>query len=549
VIEAVPCFESDGRPSVCFSVTDTGVGIEQQALNRIFEEFAQADGSMTRRYGGTGLGLTISRQLVAMMGGRIEVDSKPGRGSTFRFSLEAPAAAAVAGLTRSADPMQISERSQRLRRLSVLTCLRDAPLRDFVHSHLAAWGLRSQGFADVQAALASLEANPTGPEWPSVLVLTDDAQGHGESANAGVPVQALAALNAADLGVAGLIVLSPSQAPAVHDNRVVHLPLPLRASALLDRLTEFGDPDQPSVAPVRPDAAPTRFAAKVLVAEDHPVNQLVTRGHLELLGCDVVVVDNGAKAVDAVEREAFDLVLMDCQMPEMDGFAATGRIRQLEEAAGSRRLPVVALTAHALKGDREACLAAGMDDYLMKPFKLDELRTVLGRWLAPAAPRTSSGDAAPATATVAVPPPEAPGRDETADASAEPAFDEAVILSLREVDPDGMGDLLHEISTLFEADAHKRITAIAEAAQRADAATVHRNSHPLSSASGSLGLIRLQALSREIDVAARTGQVGVAIERGAELQQAFAQARVWLAAQRKLYRPRPAARPMDVQAR
>jgi two-component system sensor histidine kinase/response regulator len=523
-IEAVPTLEGDGRPRVRFSVTDTGVGIDQQALNRIFDEFAQADGSMTRRFGGTGLGLTISRQLVAMMGGRIEVDSKPGRGSTFRFSLDAPATDVRAGKPRPADPARDPERSQRFRGFSVLTCLRDAPLRDFVQSHLAAWGLRSQGFRDVQAALASLQADPTGSDGMRVLVLAAD----GEASGSGVPADALAALQGTAPGLAGLIMLSAHPVTPADDPRVVHLALPLRASALLDRLTEFGEPRLCAAVPARTDTVPERFDARVLVAEDHPVNQMVTRGHLELLGCRVVVVDNGAKAVEAVGREAFDLVLMDCQMPEMDGFAATGRIREIEAAAAATRLPIVALTAHALKGDREACLAAGMDDYLMKPFKLDELRAMLGRWLVPVpvAGRADGGSGRPAAKPA--------GLAGHRVAPAGPAFDPDVLRSLREVDPDGMGDLLNEISTLYEHDAQVRIAAIMEAAQRADAAAVHRNSHPLASASGSLGLLRMQALCREIDGSARGGQVGAAIELGPELQQAFAAARAWLAAQRRL---------------
>ena len=294
----------------------------------------------------------------------------------------------------------------------------------------------------------------------------------------------------------------------------------------------------PAAALARTGSVPAHFDARVLVAEDHPVNQLVTRGHLELLGCRVVVVDNGSKAVEAIGREAFDLVLMDCQMPVMDGFAATGRIRELEGVAATPRLPIVALTAHALKGDREACLAAGMDDYLMKPFKLDELRKVLGRWL-PKAPLASAEAGLPDGLVT-----DSELSSENVAAAVEPAFDPDVLRSLQEGDPDGMADLLDELSSLYEHDAQARIVAIAEAAQRDDAAAVHRNSHPLASASGSLGLLRMQALCREIDGAARRGQVGPAIERGADLQQAFDAARIWLDGQRRHYGSvRPADQP------
>ncbi len=558
-LEVAPV-DGEGPPRVRFSVIDTGVGIPEHALTRIFDEFAQADESMTRRFGGTGLGLTISRQLVAMMGGRIEVDSRPGRGSTFRFTLPVGAATgqppvaqaasapgagsrdpAIAPAVRSASPSQclagapsaagskvatppepVADRwRERLRDVTVVCLIRDPDLREFIQSHLLAWRVDSRVVASVEAARESIASARTEAARRPFLIVSDDP----------MPQERLSEL----LDVAGgtadaasLIVLSAQALPPAFDGdrRLVRLPLPLRVSMLLDRLLDLGGPVEAAPRTEAGTQTP-RFDADILVAEDHPVNQLVTCGQLEMLGCRVVVAENGQRAVEAVERGHFDLVLMDCQMPHMDGYEATALIRDRERQLGLPRLPIIALTAHALKGDREVCLNAGMDDYLKKPFRNVELQSMLRRWLDPVTrgrPQVSRDAAGDEPGGGGVP------------AGPSSSFDPGALEALREADPEGIADLLDEISTIYESDAAQRLTAIAQAAQTGDAAAVHRNSHPLASASGSLGLVRMQSLCREIDVDARAGQVGVALARLSDLQLAFEAARVWLAEQRLVYR-------------
>jgi two-component system sensor histidine kinase/response regulator len=334
--------------TVRFEVNDTGIGISPEAAARLFEPFSQADSSTTRKYGGTGLGLAICKGLVERMGGTIGVDSEPGRGSTFWFTVR------LLG-TESAAPERTAVAA--LGGLRVLAVDDNATNRTILSEQLSAAGLSVTTVADGPGALECLrEAALEGRPFVTAVL---------------------------DMHMPGM------DGRAVADAIRADLTKPARPAQLLRTLaTVLGVP-----APTQP---PTRRAAStgdaggvikptgalVLVAEDNRINQLVARGLLGKLGCRVDVVGDGREAVAALEAIPYTLVFMDVQMPEMDGFAATAEIRRRErENPGIARTTIIAMTANALAGDQERCLSAGMDDYVSKPVRLEELQIVVRRWL------------------------------------------------------------------------------------------------------------------------------------------------------------------------
>jgi two-component system, sensor histidine kinase and response regulator len=362
---------------VQFEVVDTGIGIAPGPLARLFQPFSQADTSTTRRYGGTGLGLAISKRLVEAMGGTIGVESEPGRGSRFWFTIEAPAAGTAADPGPTGHPDAL-----RSRRVLVAD---DRPIgRSIVGRQLAAWGARVDEAPDGDRALARLRAS-TVAERPEIVVLSLS-----RAAEEGLgPVRR--ALDDPALGRTPIVLLAPAGHVEIDDRLreagvVACLTRPVRPTrlfaALVRGLQAAPASEEPSVSATLgapSDAATPCRALRILVAEDNRVNQIVIVRMLEKAGHHVSLAANGREAVDAVAREAYDLVMMDCQMPELDGFEASRAIRA-GEAGTARHIPIVALTANATQGDRDRCLAAGMDDYLTKPVTADRLVAALARW-------------------------------------------------------------------------------------------------------------------------------------------------------------------------
>jgi CheY-like chemotaxis protein len=355
-------------------VADTGIGISAHGRARLFEPFSQADSSTTRQYGGTGLGLAICKRLSEAMGGAIGVDSEPGRGATLWFTVDV----AVSAESASEPPP-----SQALRGRRVLV-VDDQPLgRTILREQLGAWGITVEEAEDGPSALGRLRAAAaTGARHDAVLL------------NMQIPgmdgLQLTVAI-AADpsLGGVPLVMLSPGGQPGLAAAAraagiAAYLTKPVRPTRLREALARaLGHlHDRPlAPAPREPDlpadaAAPRR---RILVAEDNRVNQKVAMRLLEKAGHHVDVVANGREAVAALDDAVYDLVFMDCQMPDMDGFEATRAIRA-EEAGTLRHIPIVALTANAMQGDRERCLTAGMDDYIAKPVTTQTLAAALERW-------------------------------------------------------------------------------------------------------------------------------------------------------------------------
>ncbi|MGZ8384280.1 MAG: response regulator, partial [Nitrospira sp.] len=377
----VTCEAHEGPGLLGFAIRDTGIGIPDAVQARLFQAFTQADSSTTRRYGGTGLGLAICQRLVHQMQGQIGIESRPGQGSTFWFTAHLPEA------TLPAPPPTHSRTQLRGRRILLVDPNKTA--RHALHQQLVTSGIDCVGAENGHKAYEMARA-AAAKQKPFDLALIDlhlpDMDGF----------EAATGLKSDPVTAATRVVIlttvgrrgdgSTAQALGID----AYLTKSLRQSQLLDCLCRLVDGtapvDRAQPVPATPlvtrhtlAEAQTSAMTRLLLAEDNPVNQKVACKMLEKLGCRIDVVGNGQEAVTAHERTPYPLIFMDCQMPEMDGFEATAMIRKME--GSSRHTPIVAMTANAMKGDREKCLAAGMDDYVAKPIRPKDLQTILDTWL------------------------------------------------------------------------------------------------------------------------------------------------------------------------
>ncbi len=355
-----------GAVRVRAEVADTGIGIAASALGHLFQPFSQADNTTTRQFGGTGLGLAIAKSIVELMGGQMGVESEPGRGSTFWFTAEL-------GL----EPEAGTAGTQAALRPAHVLIVDDHPSgRAILERYVTGWGLQAHLATGAGAALAEIRRR-AGSEERIEAVLIDLQIRGGEGA-------ALAAEMAGDteLRAVARICLSGSWMPREGSDGAVRLSKPVKPAALREALAQVVQPAREH-SPALPASGPTcphPSRGRILIAEDNPVNQRVASLQVERFGFQSDVVGNGEEALEALERLSYALVLMDCQMPEMDGYAATRELRRREN--GERHTPVIALTANAFATDREACLQAGMDDHLAKPVRLQDLGEILDRWCA-----------------------------------------------------------------------------------------------------------------------------------------------------------------------
>jgi signal transduction histidine kinase/CheY-like chemotaxis protein len=362
-------------PNLHFTVSDTGIGIPAEKHSLIFKAFSQADSSTTRKYGGTGLGLTISTRLVDMMGGKMWVESEVGKGSRFHFTLRLPPVEARHAQTPSEHSLQT------LRGVKVLVVDDNVSNRRIMHGILSRWGMNITLADGGNQALEELSAASTEAK-PYVLVLTDLQMPDMDGFSLVEKIRQRKELS----GVTIMMFSSAGQrgdgARCQELGVSAYLLKPIRQSELrgaILRVVSAGDQKAQLPLVTRynlQDTAAPPVSLQILLAEDNLVNQRLAMRLLEKRGHQVTLAGNGQEAVAATEKNTFDLVLMDLQMPEMDGFEATEALREREKETGIH-LPVIALTAHALKGDRERCLDAGMDGYLTKPIRPQELDAAL----------------------------------------------------------------------------------------------------------------------------------------------------------------------------
>ena len=475
----------DDHTVVRFVVRDTGIGIPADKLEAIFEEFGQADESTTRKYGGTGLGLAIARRLVRLMDGDLTVTSAVGQGTEFAFSVPLLVEASV-------PPAATLPGETHLNGRRVLVVDDSAANRRIVHGMLGAEGLQVTEAADGTAGLDALKrAQENGTPYDLAIL---DAQMPGldgfELATAVRAVPALAGTRllmltssgargdgqrCRDLGINGYLTKPASRTDLIDAVSVV---LGMAAAAAPIVVTQHS-------------IAESRRRLQILLAEDNVVNQEVAATMLRKRGHDVDVVGDGRAAVDAAAGKRYDVVLMDIQMPEMDGFAATHHIRA---TAAGRDLHIIALTAHALGGEREKCLAQGMNDYLTKPFKAHELFAVVeGR-----AEGTTVGAA-----------------------TAPPAQDAPVDLDAfrREMRAAGVEEAVDAILDTFVQSAEERIAALAAALVSGGAAEIERAAHAFKSSAGTIGAKRLAELLQQVEAAAEAGDIAQARALGERFKQ------------------------------
>jgi len=489
VLRATLDGEADGVVTVRFTVTDTGIGIAPSRQALIFESFTQADGSTTRRYGGTGLGLAISKQLVELMGGSIGVQSQEGKGSTFRLTarFERQRVAAAGGPA----PRAVIEG------LRVLVVDDNATARHVVCTQLRSWGCEPEAAPSAEEALARLrEAAAAGQRFPLAIL---DMQ------MPGMDGERLAQTIKQDPGLQSTVLVLLTSVGRRGDARRAqevgfagYLTKPVRQSLLRECLVavmtqqQAGAPKAPSGTGrlvTRHSLAEERRRVRVLLAEDNPVSQKLAVRLLQNRGHSVTVAQTGRQALVALETERFDMVLMDVQMPQMDGLEATAAIREREAAVGGH-LRIVAMTAHAMKGDRERCLAAGMDDYISKPIDPQELFAVVERT------PPSAGVAAVSAGPAGPPPAESPPFDLAA-ATARVQGDVA---------------LLAEMAQVFLDNRERLLLDVWEAVGAREAQALERAAHALKGAVGHFGAEPAFEVARRLEMAGRSGDLTQADE-------------------------------------
>ncbi len=491
-----------GAPELRYSVRDTGVGIAEEAKPRLFAAFSQADNSTTRKYGGTGLGLTITRQLAELMGGRIGMQSSAGVGT--QMSLSTPLDVAQTRPTGAATPdlrrgLRVLAVEPHLRARSILLDLLDriGAVTEVVPDMVAAFEQLSRGAVETRYDIVIYaEPGHAGRESPFAQRVKDGSVGGRPRLIKLVPMSTLAELDIHSV-------------PGVH----AWLPKAVTEFGLRDALVEALS-EQESLQVRMPDsgfgALPT-LNRHVLLAEDSAINAEIATALLDDLGCTVVRAVNGAEAVKCFREGRFDLVLMDCQMPVMDGFEATELIRHIEtERSGATspedggRTPIIALTANSLSGDRERCLAAGMDDHVAKPFKRSQLRATMARWVG----SPTVEDTAPSAPAVV-------------DLQHPGSIDRRALLARLQIGGRLRPALAAKVIGLFLSDTPAILDELVQGLERQDQRTVERAVHTLKSSAASVGASALSELAGVAEGLARRGQFDAVQLRVAEIRRQF----------------------------
>ena len=530
-----------------FSVKDTGLGITPEVQARLFQPFTQADASTTRLHGGTGLGLVICKRIVDLMGGRIGLKSEVGRGSVFWFT---------APLLKAVGDMPAARRDLNGARGMVIAS--DAVLVRRLTAYFANWGVNHMALTTTADAQSKLRAAASmGESWAYDFAIVDAGSLKSSAAAFLRGVQREGSLDPLKI-----LVVQPEEGGAQElktDDRITLLPRTFAEGELrtqLNQLLDVSDGSGPRVSLVAPSEKAQSLGAAsgsadtspiqghVLLVEDNPVNRQVAQRLLGIMGLSLAVAEHGKQALELLERDSYDAILMDCQMPIMDGYSATRERRRAETERKLAHMPIIAMTANAMAGDREKCLSAGMDDYLTKPLNRGLLEETLRKWL-PAGARTRAASGAAAVQQRPQPALAAGGsrKGETAARPAvsmpaaapstngrKPALDEGIVRDLLDV----MGSEFADLVKVYLEDAPRAVAQILMAAERNQVEALIAPSHSLKSTSANLGALALSELSKRIEHGARKGELGdpkpLAIQLRGEFERVAAELKRLLSA-------------------
>ncbi len=454
--------------ALCFCVRDTGIGIPAKTLSQLFKPFCQADGSTTRKYGGTGLGLIISKDLAELMGGTIEVSSEPGSGSEFRLKI---------CLQPALMPVLSAEEHSELTGKRVLIVDDNLTNTHILKGQTLGFGMIPCVAEDGARALELLELSIQQGQLFNVALMDMKMLGMSGSELTG-RIRADKRFDAMRVIILTSSAFEGEQASMRASSCDLYLSKPLRKRVLYHALL--------NLFAAAPDSATEAacLGLHILMAEDNSVNQEVGRAVLEKLGCTVIMANNGIEALKYRRLEDFDLILMDCMMPDMDGYESTRLIREEEVRLGQKRIPIVALTANALEGDRESCLATGMDDYLSKPFRIEALQATLKRLTG--------------VSNITHQPEKPPPVDEK-------QVNRAPLGMLRKM---GEASLVQKVLQLFFANTPLQLEKIKTGLLANDSEAVRHAAHSLKSAAANVGAVQLSELARILENAARDGLSG-----------------------------------------
>jgi len=510
----------EGAFSLRFEVCDTGIGMTRETIDRLFQSFSQADGSMARKFGGTGPGVAISRQLTEMMGGKIGVESELGKGSTFWVNV---------CLGQQSEGMELlPARRDTLRGLRVLNVDDNLANRQLLGALTRSWGMSSEEADCAERALeiARSAAREGRPYDVAILDMQMPGMNGLELAKALKADPRTAALRLVLLTSVGLRGQGEASRAAGISG---YLTKPVRQSQLYDCLATVMSSGL-AVGPSTQTSAPlvtrhslsearARGRTRILVADDNETNQLVAVRMLNKLGYQADVAANGQEAVEALSRIRYGLVLMDCQMPEMDGYAATRAIRKAE-ATEKLHTPIIAMTANAMRGDREACLECGMDDYLAKPIRPAELAKAVERWLS----TRDKADPRDDRPSFAAGKRERQNRGHGGRArrpATLPTLDPSVLQEMCQIGGQEGDGVLREITAKFSEDAQACIASLSKAAEDGDAPAIGRAAHRLKGAASTMGARAMTAICLDLESLGRSGSTIGSVELIARLEEEF----------------------------
>ncbi len=512
--------ETRTHTELLFAIKDSGIGISPEAQGKLFKEFSQADTSTTRTFGGTGLGLSICKRIVELMGGQIGVKSEVGKGSIFWFTV--PLGKAVGDVTPGRSEIEGSR---------ALIVSGDQVMQRRLNNLLNNWSMQAVQNNAAAEVMNKLKTTSTGSFAFDFLVLDFGS----------MRATALAILRGVlrDTSLASLRIVCISgddqlpdevrQAPQSSIVQRNFADMELRSSLLGLLATpraaeatpmlsspETHAPAESATTLVSAERASTSVGGHVLLVEDNPVNRQVAQRLLTLIGVSFETAENGKEGVDKAASGQFDAVLMDCQMPIMDGYAATRAMRKLQVDGQLGKLPIVAMTANAMVGDREKCLSCGMDDYMSKPLNRAMIEQMLRKWLPPGATSRASATPPPAPATPqrTLQPIAPSGRSEGA------AIDMNVVRDLMDL----MGSDFHDLIRVYLEDTPKNLSALERAARTNDIDALVAPAHSLKSTSANLGALLLADMAKRIEQGARSGDLGEPVLMVAQLQNEYQRA-------------------------